>query len=295
MRSTFEFRKIVPFLAITFTITWIVEFAMMMRGFNLSSVPPMIAQFAVMAVMIVPALSALITVRFINKEGFKCLNIRIGSWQPYFITLILVPLIFLLIHLITWIFKLGSPDWQLVSFFELIKTAGGDITTVPKPSFVLAVLFAASFFITPFFNGIWGFGEELGWRGYLLPNLLPLGKFKAYALLGVIWALWHAPLIFMGFRYGNQPLYGLLVFTLLLIAISIYMNEMTIRYKSSILAGFIHGALNAQFYGIWMPLFPNVNPLIGGSAGLIAVLVWMIVGFITIRINAGYQSSANSS
>jgi membrane protease YdiL (CAAX protease family) len=36
--------------------------------------------------------------------------------------------------------------------------------------------------------GLFGFGEEFGWRGYLLPKLMPLGRWKAYVLVGIIWA-----------------------------------------------------------------------------------------------------------
>jgi membrane protease YdiL (CAAX protease family) len=37
------------------------------------------------------------------------------------------------------------------------------------------------------------FGEEYGWRGYLLPKLLPLGELRASLLVGVIWGVWHFP------------------------------------------------------------------------------------------------------
>jgi hypothetical protein len=40
-------------------------------------------------------------------------------------------------------------------------------------------------------------GEELGWRGYLLPQLLSVGRTRALVLVGLIWAAWHMPLIFL--------------------------------------------------------------------------------------------------
>ena len=39
------------------------------------------------------------------------------------------------------------------------------------------------------------FGEEWGWRGYLLPHLLPLGQWPAFLIGGVIWGLWHIPVV----------------------------------------------------------------------------------------------------
>ncbi len=40
-------------------------------------------------------------------------------------------------------------------------------------------------------------GEEFGWRSYLLEKLRPLGRWKALALSGVLWSLWHAPLLLL--------------------------------------------------------------------------------------------------
>jgi membrane protease YdiL (CAAX protease family) len=52
-------------------------------------------------------------------------------------------------------------------------------------------------------------GEEVGWRGYLLLRLLPLGQWWALILSGAIWGLWHAPLILLGFNYPGHPLLGI--------------------------------------------------------------------------------------
>ena len=51
-------------------------------------------------------------------------------------------------------------------------------------------------------------GEEIGWRGWLLPNLRPLGTWPALLLSGVIWGVWHAPLILLGYNFGYADLRG---------------------------------------------------------------------------------------
>lgn len=46
------------------------------------------------------------------------------------------------------------------------------------------------------------FGEEAGWRGFLLEHLEPLGRLRATLLVGLAWALWHLPAFFLPFGLG---------------------------------------------------------------------------------------------
>jgi membrane protease YdiL (CAAX protease family) len=183
--------------------------------------------------------------------------------------------------------KLGGPDWHLSELMALMASSGADMSTAPSPGMVTASLFFGSLFISPFLNSVFGFGEEFGWRGYLLPKLLPLGKTRAYIILGIIWGLWHAPLIMVGFLAPGHPALGILAMIGLTTTVGLYINELTLRYRSSILAGWIHGVFNSQSYGIWRLLFLPINPLIGGLYGLVGFAVWLVLGLLTIRfVNA---------
>jgi membrane protease YdiL (CAAX protease family) len=53
-----------------------------------------------------------------------------------------------------------------------------------------------------FINVIPAIGEELGWRGWLLPKRMPLGTVPALVLSGIIWGIWHAPLVLL--RYPGR-------------------------------------------------------------------------------------------
>ena len=279
-KTELDSKGILAFLSITFVITYVIEGGLILSGFRISQFTPVFyGQLVIAAVMWVPALAAILTIKFITREGFAITNLRFGSWKPYLASGLLVPTCFVVIYGLTWLLGLGQPDWKLDQFFMTIQSAAGtDLPATPSPALVLPAMFVVTLTISPFINGLFGFGEELGWRGYLLPKLMVLGKFKAYLLLGIVWGLWHLPLILIGFTYPGQPVIGLLTFIALTTTFGIYLNELTLRHRSSVLAGWVHGVFNSQKLGVWALLFPNVNPLLGGFAGIIGIVVWLLLG-----------------
>ncbi len=278
-------KGIFSFLLITFGITYLIEGILILSGFRVTLIPAVIGQYTMLIAMWVPTLATYITTRFITKEKLSSTLLSFGpSIKPYLISALVIPLAFIITYLLTWALGLGKPDWQLTSFFELIAATGVDMSTAPAPGLILPLLFVISLVAAPFLNSIAAFGEEWGWRGYLLPRLMPLGKWKAYLIVGVVWGLWHAPLIAIGFNYPGMPVLGILLMVLLTTALGLYINEMTLHYQSAILAGWIHGIFNSQAYGIWrMLLFAGTIPLFGGITGLVGIAVIAVLGLVTMQ------------
>ncbi|HRY52015.1 MAG TPA: CPBP family intramembrane metalloprotease [Candidatus Paceibacterota bacterium] len=273
------------FLALTFGMTFAYEGCLIGSGmrmnFGLTSagpMPPVYAPLLIGMVMWVPTISTVIVVKFITKEGFGVTNLRIGALKPYAMSALAIPAAFAVIYALTWLVGLATPDWELESLRHALAGKGIDTADMPKPRVVLPAIFLASLVLGPVVNGLFGFGEEFGWRGYLLPKLMPLGKWKAYTLVGIIWGLWHAPLILADFNYPGFPALGVLGMIGMTTTFGIYINEMTLQHRSSVLAGWMHGAFNGQFYGVWRILFPTVHPLLGGVTGLVGMLVWVTLG-----------------
>ena len=277
-------KGIFSFLSITFVVTYAIEGGLILSGFRMTQMPAGYGQLIVAAVMWVPALATVLTIKFVTREGFAIVNFRFGSWKPYLTSGLLVPICFVFIYGLTWLLGLGQPDWELEQFLATIRSAAGtDLPPMPSPALVLPVLFVVTLVIAPFINGLFGFGEELGWRGYLLPKLMVLGKLKAYLLLGIVWGLWHLPLILIGFTYPGQPILGTLALIALTITFGIYLNELALNHRSSILAGWVHGVFNSQKLGIWALVFPITNPLLGGFAGIVGIMVWLSLGLWEMR------------
>ncbi len=278
-------KGILSYLIITFTITYLIEFILILKGLRFSEgITGITSQVSILGVMFVPSLSAFITIQFITKEGFSSTGLRFGSIRAYLYQIPIILLGFIFIYAFTWLLGLGEPDWKLIEFTSSISKMTGTNIPLPLPaSTFILILFVSTTLFAPIFNGIIAFGEEFGWRGYLLPKLMPLGKAKAYIILGLAWGVWHFPLLLVGFNYPGARLYlSIPVFILLTFMLSIYINEISLHYRSSFIASWLHGIFNSYGLGVWSIVFINVNPILGGCRGIIGIVVLSILGVCTL-------------
>src|SRR5882762_6074684 len=123
------------------------------------------------------------------------------------------------------------------------------------------------------------FGEELGWRGLLLRETQRSGFLRSNLFVGVVWGLWHAPIILQGHNYPGHPVAGIFMMTLFTTSLSFPMAYC--RFKSRTILGpsALHGMLNA--IGPLTAFFVvAANPLFGFVAGIagIAVVLLLTVG-----------------
>lgn len=282
---TMSKKAILWFLLITFGLTWGVEGWMLASGVSFLGVPPILAQYMIAGLMWAPTIGALVVRRFVLHESWrvKDARIRVGSWRPYLLVLVTMPIGFAVVYGTTVLLGLGTLDLSLQSFLNSMAGLTPEPITLPMPApMMILLLFLLSTFVSPLINSIFAFGEEYGWRGFLLPQLLPLGRWQTHLLSGVIWGLWHAPLILMGFNYPGFPWWGILWMCGLTTLLGIIENEWTLHYNSTILAAFIHGAFNSQAYGIWRVIVPDAQPLLGGMGGLVGfVVLTLVVVWIT--------------
>lgn len=286
--STIDKKAVLVFLVSTFASTWTVELGLILAGARFHPMPEPWAVPFVAVVMFFPAVSAWLTVKWVTHEPLRpTLLVRFGAWQVYVAVALLLPAGFVAIYGLTYLLGLGTLDWQLDGLLAMIRQANPaqaqrmqeQVTAVGGTKVLALLVFVGSLTSAPFVNAVAGLGEELGWRGFLLPKLMPLGKPRAYGLVGLLWGLWHAPLVAVGFGYGDtSPVLAIVVFVALLSAFSVSLNELTLRYQSAILAGWVHGVFNSQAYGVLPQLFVGVPPLLGGKTGLVAVVVWGALG-----------------
>jgi len=129
------------------------------------------------------------------------------------------------------------------------------------------------------FNSLFAFGEELGWRGWLLPALRPLGTWPALILSGVIWGLWHSPIILLGYNFGRTDVTGVLFMVGGCVAWGILLGWLRLRSASVWPAVIAHGSLNAAAGMI--VIFAAAQPDLA-LAGPLGVAAWIVVALVVI-------------
>ena len=151
---------------------------------------------------------------------------------------------------------------------------------VPIPPVAIFLLAMVQGSIAGFtFNLPFTFGEELGWRGLLLRETQTSGFLRSNLFIGVVWGLWHAPIIAQGHNYPGHPLAGIFMMTLFTTSLSFPMAYC--RFKSRTILGpsALHGMINPL--GVLTVFFVvGANPLFGFVAGIagIAVILLLTVG-----------------
>lgn len=182
--------------------------------------------------MLTPSIANLLT-RLITKEGmgnnFLALNLKgHGGWYAASVPAVLGEVV-IAAALLCGFYLNG------MSFGEIFPAEGlSDKTAI--------ALFQLSYSVIVFFPA---FGEEWGWRGYLMPKLCEImPKPAAIVAGGVIWGLWHAPLTISGHNFGvdypGYPFVGILLMCILCVADNSFLTLLTERTGSIYPASFFH-------------------------------------------------------
>jgi uncharacterized protein len=233
-------------------------------------IPPGFAMFAVW--MSTPALAALIMLLVVTREGYTK-----EGWKS------------LGLH------RLGLNVWWIAFGVTLIIYVGATavVWATPLASFVLpegGVAGPISGFLILFVVETLTFslGEEIGMRGYLQPRLMSLGRTRALLLVGLLWATWHMPLLFLtpALSVGNK-LIGVPLFYGTIVAASFYIGYLRIYSGSLWPASIAHSVVNAVlgpitlFTATSFPVLVNLY-LLGGNGILI------LIGTVIAAIGVGY-------
>jgi membrane protease YdiL (CAAX protease family) len=199
----------------------------------------------VMMLMWCPGAAALltrpITQRNLQGQGWGLGRLRMLP-VAYFLPLLYAGPVYIL----AWLTGIGGFDPQGWS------PAGESLRIGPDPFSGLYVLMSWGVLVSLFSAT----GEELGWRGLLVPELAKLTGFRGVALIsGAIWAAWHMPLVILaGYNGGTTPLlYSIICFAIMAIGLSVFMAWLRLSSGSVWPCALLHATHNHFVQAVFDP------------------------------------------
>ena len=235
-----------------------------------------------------PAIAHILT-RLFTKTGWGSTYLKpnlkkgwpywlLGWFGPGLLTLIGAVAFFLVFP--------ASFDPQLTTLSNLLKASGVAERLINPYQFVIGQVVIA-LLIGPLLNLLATFGEEFGWRAFLVPALTKFGHKKALIISGLIWGVWHWPVIMMGHNFGLNypgfPWLGLLVMLWFSLSVGIFFGWLSVKAKSVWPAVFAHGALNGIGAIGLLFIKEPFSMLLGPSpVGLIGCLPFTILSLVIL-------------
>lgn len=264
---------------------WLVALPLWLNGRGLQ-VPWATAVLTV--IMFTPALAVILTVKAVRRrrldpDGLGIRFRRSGGarWARYMVgTWLTVTVIALAAPFVGAVFGLYALDLVHLSGFR------GQLGRVlpHEPSVAVAwrmiAVQLASLVPAALINSVSALGEELGWRGFLLPRLLPLGRARALVFSGAVWGLWHAPVVLLGYNYPDDHLLGVPAMVGTTVTFGVILGWVRLTTASVWPAVVGHAALNAAAgsTGLFYAQGHPPNALLSGTTGITGwILPWLII------------------
>lgn len=284
--SSLDTRRILLFVVLAFAISGSAAIYLALTG-GLTADPMRTLLVLALWYMPGPALANLLT-RALTQEGWGKLwvqpRLRAG-WPAWVAAWLLTPL--LVIAGMAFYFALFPQHFdaalsQVQTLLDTLAAQSGRPVPLTPMMFAAAQTLQAAL-IAPLVNAPATFGEEFGWRAYLQPKLLPLGWRRAMLWMGLIWGVWHWPILALGYNYGRDypgaPWLGMLVFLWFTFTVGTFLGWLTVRGGSVWPAVIGHGALNGMANLPVLFVQGNPNPLLGPLVvGLIGGIGFAVAG-----------------
>ena len=273
-------KKAIKFSIAVCLFSWAM-FAVAHWGFGIGADTPSGLMVFSTIYMFFPMLTALV-LQAIDKEKFNqtgLVNFKFSwAWLVAWLLPVVIVFVCILINGLMPGVTLQYNAEQLINQYqvpeeqqELVREQMGQL-----PAWLMAVSVVFSGLLAGItVNAIAAFGEEYGWRNYLVGALREVKFWRAALFIGIVWGIWHFPLILMGHNYPNEPQWGVLLMVVMCIFLGIIELYFVLKTNSMIVAAVLHGTINA-LSGTVIYFTLGGNDFLNGMPGL--------AGFITMAL-----------
>jgi len=253
-----------------YTVIAILSLAMPTQGAIFSGVG---SSFGILGMLVLIGLRGLGGKESFSRAGL--LGGKVGQWLIYGLAFILF---YSLTTALNALFGLGKAVDVQQAMGALGGTGGG-----LSPSVFLLLAGVQTVIAGPLIGLLFGFGEEYGWRSFLQGQLIRLGKRRGILLVGLIWSIWHFPVIWMGHNYPGYPVLGSVLMTFYTTSLAFVLGFAMLKTGSIWLVAFLH-ALNNQTLAFYQALVYTPNSSIFSfGAGIYGLLLLMVVVLVLLR------------
>ncbi len=212
--------------------------------------------------MFTPLAAVLLMLLVVTRDGYtrvgwRALGLERAGWE-------------------SWGLALLGPLLVMSCTYAIVWSTGIGRLTLTSDQGVID--FLLNLVISLIVTALLALAEEIGWRGYLLPHLLPLGRMKALLISGLLHGLWHLPLMLLTPFYhasGNR-LMVVILFLLTLTVAGVLYGYLRLSSGSLWPVALAHGALNTFWYQFSAVTVAASSPLLleylAGESGLLSLL-----------------------
>lgn len=213
---------------------------------------------------------------FSNRESFARAGLSGGKLRDWILYGLGFAGFYALSTALNALFKLGQP----IDATALAAQSG--MSALSTGTFLLLAA-VQTVLVAPLLAIPIAFGEEYGWRSFLQGQLTRLGKKRGVLLVGLIWSVWHYPVILMGHNYPGQPVLGVLMMTLYTTSLAFILGYVMLKTGSIWLVAYLH-ALNNQTLSYLSALIyqPN-NAILSFGGGLYGALLLIPIVLLLLR------------
>jgi membrane protease YdiL (CAAX protease family) len=297
--ATVPWRPVITFVILACALAWLVVLPLWLGGEGLRSP---LTGILVPVMMFTPLISVLVVVFVVQKPRPYPLAEFLGMWplRPLKRTIWLTVLAIVgsALIVVAGVFLaagLGLVHLDLTHFSGFAATvkaatAGKGVPVGSVPVGLIVLLQLVTIPAAAVINGVLTIGEELGWRGYLLPSLRPLGTWPALLISGAVWGFWHSPIILLGYNFDQPNLFGVAMMMGGCILYGVLLGWLRLRTASIWPSVFAHGAFNAAAGFLLLVIAANTkaDPVATGPLGWVTWIVMALV--ITVLVASGQFS-----
>lgn len=250
---------------------------------------PMIYTFFASSYMFLPMICALglqfisskskdVASRVPTKTGLLRFKIK-SSWLVAWILPIIIVLLTIVVNSLFPDVEIKKDLTDLVPMDQVDEEQKEMVGMMMNPAFMIVITIISGLFAGATINALFAFGEEYGWRNYLVAALKEKKFVFAAIFIGIVWGIWHFPLILLGHNYPQHNVIGIFMMVICCVLLSFIETYFVLKAKSVYPAAIFHGTINAVA-GLNVILIKGGNDLLNGAQGLSGFIVMAISIFV---------------